>query len=156
MFLQVINTFSLLFVVIETEKALQSLDLKLQSKPEFSKTPSDLTVPQGSSAQLSCLITGQDTPMDVLHGTSRWVSLEITASSLCVSGYPDAEVVWLKDGELLELQEECVQVDYEEDGSCTLTLENVSPHHSGLYSCKATNVLGEALCSATLTVEQKD
>lgn len=114
--------------VDETEKALQSLDLKLQSKPEFSKTPSDLTVPQGSSAQLSCLITG----------------------------YPDAEVVWLKDGELLELQEECVQVDYEEDGSCTLTLENVSPHHSGLYSCKATNVLGEALCSATLTVEQKD
>ncbi|KAF4116111.1 myosin light chain kinase, smooth muscle [Onychostoma macrolepis] len=111
--------------VDETEKALQSLELKLQSKPEFSKTPSDLTVPQGSSAQLSCLITG----------------------------YPDPEVVWLKDG---ELQEECVQVDYEEDGSCTLTLENVSLHHSGLYSCKATNVLGEALCSATLTVEQKD
>lgn len=114
--------------VDETEKALQSLELKLQSKPEFSKTPSDLTVPQGSSAQLSCLITG----------------------------YPDPEVVWLKDGELLELQEECVQVDYEEDGSCTLTLENVSLHHSGLYSCKATNVLGEALCSATLAVEQKD
>uniref|UniRef100_A0A673GJ81 Myosin light chain kinase, smooth muscle-like n=1 Tax=Sinocyclocheilus rhinocerous TaxID=307959 RepID=A0A673GJ81_9TELE len=114
--------------VDETEKALQSLDLKLQSKPEFSKTLSDLTVPQGSSAQLSCLITG----------------------------YPDPEVVWLKAGELLELQEECVQVDYEEDGSCTLTLENVSPHHSGLYSCKATNVLGEALCSATLTVQQKD
>ncbi|XP_016385679.1 myosin light chain kinase, smooth muscle-like [Sinocyclocheilus rhinocerous] len=114
--------------VDETEQALQSLELKLQCKPEFSKTPSDLTVPQGSSAQLSCLITG----------------------------YPDPEVVWLKDGELLELQEECVKVDYEEDGSCTLTLENVSPHHSGLYSCKATNVLGEALCSATLTVEEKD
>uniref|UniRef100_A0A8C2F0Y2 Myosin light chain kinase, smooth muscle-like n=1 Tax=Cyprinus carpio TaxID=7962 RepID=A0A8C2F0Y2_CYPCA len=114
--------------VDETEQALQSLELKLQCKPEFTKTPSDLTVPQGSSAQLSCLITG----------------------------YPDPEVVWLKDGELLELQEECVKVDYEEDGSCTLTLENVSPQHSGLYSCKATNVLGEVLCSATLTVEEKD
>uniref|UniRef100_A0A672TED5 Myosin light chain kinase, smooth muscle-like n=1 Tax=Sinocyclocheilus grahami TaxID=75366 RepID=A0A672TED5_SINGR len=114
--------------VDETEKALHSLELKLQSKPEFSKTLSDLTVPKGSSAQLSCLITG----------------------------YPDPEVVWLKAGELLELQEECVQVNYEEDGSCTLTLENVSPHHSGLYSCKATNVLGEALCSATLTVQQID
>ncbi|XP_026062727.1 myosin light chain kinase, smooth muscle isoform X1 [Carassius auratus] len=113
--------------VDETEQALQSLELKLQCKPEFTRTPSDLTVPQGSSAQLSCLITG----------------------------YPDPEVVWLKDGELLELQEECVKVDYEEDGSCTLTLENVSPHHSSLYSCKATNVLGEALCSATLTVEEK-
>ncbi|XP_043091602.1 myosin light chain kinase, smooth muscle isoform X2 [Puntigrus tetrazona] len=114
--------------VDETEKTLQTLELKLQSKPEFSKTPCDLTVPEGSSAQLSCLITG----------------------------YPDPEVVWLKDGDLLELQEECVQVDYEEDGSCTLTLENVSPLHSGLYSCKATNVLGEALCSASLTVEEID
>lgn len=62
----------------------------------------------------------------------------------------------MKDSELLELQEECVKVDYEEDGSCTLTLENVSPHHTGLYSCKATNALGEALCSATVTVEKKD
>ncbi|XP_073674607.1 myosin light chain kinase, smooth muscle [Garra rufa] len=113
--------------VDETEKALQTLELKLQCKPEFSKTPSDLTVPQGSSVQLACLITG----------------------------YPDPEVVWLKDGELLELQEECVKVDYEEDGSCTLTLENVSLQHSGLYSCKATNALGEALCSATVTVEKK-
>ncbi|KAI2666286.1 Myosin light chain kinase, smooth muscle [Labeo rohita] len=114
--------------VDETEQAMQSLELKLQCKPAFSKTPSDLTVPQGSRAQLSCLITG----------------------------YPDPEVVWLKDSELLELQEECVKVDYEEDGSCTLTLENVSPHHTGLYSCKATNALGEALCSATVTVEKKD
>lgn len=75
------------------------------------------------------------------------------SSSLCVSGYPDPEVVWMRDGELLELQDGCVTVDYEENGSCTLTLENISLHHSGLYSCKATNVLGEALCSATLTVE---
>ncbi|XP_077068831.1 myosin light chain kinase, smooth muscle isoform X5 [Siphateles boraxobius] len=111
--------------VDETDKAMQSLELKLQCKPEFSKTPSNLIVPQGSSAQLSCLITG----------------------------YPDPEVVWLRDGELLELQDGCVTVDYEENGSCTLTLENISLHHSGRYSCKATNVLGEALCSATLTVE---
>ncbi|XP_073800659.1 myosin light chain kinase, smooth muscle isoform X6 [Danio rerio] len=110
--------------VHETEQALQSLELKLQCKPEFSKTPSDLSVPQGSSVHLSCLITG----------------------------YPDPEVVWLRDGELLELQGGSVTVDYEEDGSCTLILNNVSLNHSGLYSCKATNALGEALCSATLTV----
>ncbi|XP_051571926.1 myosin light chain kinase, smooth muscle isoform X6 [Myxocyprinus asiaticus] len=114
--------------VDETEQALNSLELKLQCKPEFSKTLSDMTVLQGSIAKLSCLITG----------------------------YPDPEVVWLKENELLELQEGCVTVDYEENGSCTLTLENVSLHHSGLYSCRATNVHGEALCSATLIVEEKD
>lgn len=63
LFIAVINYFTVQFLVviicvIETDKAMQSLELKLQCKPEFSNTPSDLTVPQGSSAQLSCLITG--------------------------------------------------------------------------------------------------
>jgi len=62
LFIAVINDFTVQFIaiicVIETDKAMQSLELKLQCKPEFSKTLSDLTVPQGSSAQLSCLITG--------------------------------------------------------------------------------------------------
>jgi len=62
LFIAVINDFTVQFLaiicVIETDKAMQSLELKLQCKPEFSKTLSDLTVPQGSSAQLSCLITG--------------------------------------------------------------------------------------------------
>ncbi|XP_065133987.1 myosin light chain kinase, smooth muscle isoform X1 [Paramisgurnus dabryanus] len=119
---------AILSPVDETEQALQSLELKLQCKPEFSQTPCDLTVSQGSSAKLSCLITG----------------------------YPDPEVVWLKDGELLELKEGCVTVDYEEQGSCTLTLEEVSLHHSGLYSCRATNAHGEALCTVTLAVVEKD
>lgn len=65
-------------------------------------------------------------------------------------------MVWLKDGELLELKEGCVTVDYEEQGSCTLTLEDVSLHHSGLYSCRATNSHGEALCSVTLAVVEKE
>ncbi|KAA0705708.1 Myosin light chain kinase, smooth muscle [Triplophysa tibetana] len=114
--------------VDETEQALQSLELKLQCKPEFTQTPCDLTVPQGSSAKLSSLITG----------------------------YPDPDVVWLRDGQQLDLQEGCITLDYEENGICTLTLEGVSLHHSGLYSCRATNVHGEALCSSTITVVEND
>ncbi|TRY98979.1 hypothetical protein DNTS_001245 [Danionella cerebrum] len=111
--------------VDETEQTLQSLERKLQRKPEFTKTPSDVKVLEGSTVHFSCLITG----------------------------YPDPEVVWLRDEELLELQDGCVTVDYEENGNCMLTLKSVSLSHSGRYSCKATNALGEALCSATLTVQ---
>lgn len=65
-------------------------------------------------------------------------------------------MVWLRDGQLLDLQEGCITLDYEENGICTLTLEHVSLHHSGLYSCRATNVHGEALCSSTITVVEYD
>ncbi|XP_072549653.1 myosin light chain kinase, smooth muscle isoform X2 [Salminus brasiliensis] len=114
--------------VDETEHALQSLEKKMQSKPEFSKTPIDLSVFEDSIAEFFCQVTG----------------------------YPDPEVVWLKDGEVLKEIEGSVQVEYEEGGTCTLILENVSLEQSGTYSCRATNILGEALCSAKLTVAVQD
>lgn len=75
---------------------------------------------------------------------------------VCVAGYPDPEVLWLRDGEVLEEQDGCVQVDYEEDGRCVLTLDSVTLQHSGTYTCKAFNVHGEALCSAKITVVDQD
>ncbi|XP_030649923.1 myosin light chain kinase, smooth muscle [Chanos chanos] len=109
--------------VEDTEQALQNLELKLQSKPQFTSTPTDQTVKQGSDVHIACLITG----------------------------YPDPEVMWLKDGEAVEERPPRVQVDYE-DGRCALTLEGVTVEDRGVYSCKASNDHGEELCSATLTV----
>ncbi|KAI4874723.1 hypothetical protein NFI96_028342 [Prochilodus magdalenae] len=110
--------------VDDTEQALKTLEKKMQSKPEFTKTPIDLSVFDDSTAEFFCQVTG----------------------------YPDPEVVWLKDGEVLEDKEGSVHVEYEEDGTCVLTLESVSIQQSGTYSCRATNIHGEALCSAKLTV----
>uniref|UniRef100_A0A3B1JJB9 Myosin, light chain kinase 5 n=1 Tax=Astyanax mexicanus TaxID=7994 RepID=A0A3B1JJB9_ASTMX len=114
--------------VDETEQALKSLEKKMQSKPEFTKTPIDLSVFEESTAEFFCHVTG----------------------------YPDPEVVWLKDGEVLEEEEGSVQVEYEEGGTCTLILENVSLEQNGTYSCRATNIHGEALCSAKLTVVDQE
>ncbi|XP_012991496.2 myosin light chain kinase, smooth muscle isoform X2 [Esox lucius] len=108
----------------EAEQALQSLEVKLQEAPSFSLTLTDQTVPVGSTARLSCHLTG----------------------------YPDPEAVWFRGEEPVE---ECsrVQIVYEEDGLCTLVLTKVVSQDSGVYTCKATNNQGEALCSAKLIVK---
>ncbi|KAL7850238.1 hypothetical protein SRHO_G00195870 [Serrasalmus rhombeus] len=114
--------------VDDTEQALKTLEKKMQSEPEFTKTLFDLSVIEESTAEFFCQVTG----------------------------YPDPEVVWLRDGVVLEEKEGSVQVEYEEDGTCVLTLESVSMQQSGTYSCRANNVHGEALCSAKLTVVEQE
>ncbi|XP_061088316.1 myosin light chain kinase, smooth muscle isoform X1 [Conger conger] len=107
----------------EAEQALQSLEEQLQCEPRFSQALKDQTQPQGATVQFPCHI----------------------------QGYPDPEVLWLRGEEPVE-ESSCVQIDYEENGRCTLVLSNVRAADSGVYTCKATNSLGEALCSCKLTV----
>ncbi|XP_055366717.1 myosin light chain kinase, smooth muscle isoform X2 [Betta splendens] len=109
----------------EAEKALQSLELKMQGPPQFTQVLQNQTVAQGSSACLSCHLTG----------------------------YPDPEVVWIC-GEQPVIESSAVQIEYEEDGRCTLLLTKAGPEDTGLYTCRATNAHGEAFCSATLTVKE--
>uniref|UniRef100_A0A674AS97 Myosin light chain kinase, smooth muscle-like n=1 Tax=Salmo trutta TaxID=8032 RepID=A0A674AS97_SALTR len=74
-----------------------------------------------------------------------------TARLACrVQGYPEPEVVWFKDEEPVESSSR-VTMGY--DGMCELVLTDLGPADSGVYKCRATNDLGEALCSAKLTVE---
>ncbi|XP_026181828.1 myosin light chain kinase, smooth muscle isoform X2 [Mastacembelus armatus] len=109
----------------EAEHALQSLERKMQGPPKFTEVLEDQTVAQGSSARLSCHLTG----------------------------YPDPEVVWLC-GEEPVVESSTMQIEYEEDGRCTLVLAKVGPNDSNLYTCKATNDHGETFCTAKLTVQQ--
>lgn len=55
------------------------------------------------------------------------------------------------DDEPLE-ETERVQIGYDDYGLCTLTLTQVHPRDSGTYKIRASNHLGQALCSARLTV----
>ncbi|XP_063078023.1 myosin light chain kinase, smooth muscle-like [Engraulis encrasicolus] len=108
----------------KAEKAVQSLEKTLRSEPRFQLALSDTTQPKGSTVRLICNI----------------------------QGYPDPEVVWLQDEEPVA-ETERVQIEYEEDGTCTLIVADAEPEDSGIYKCRASNKLGAALCSARLTVE---
>ncbi|KAM9843468.1 myosin light chain kinase, smooth muscle [Aulostomus maculatus] len=107
----------------ETEHALKSLERQMQGPPWFTQTLEDQTVAQGSSARLSCHLTG----------------------------YPDPDVVWLC-GEEPVMESSSVQIEYEEDGRCTLVLAKVGPEDTNSYTCRATNDHGETSCTAKLVV----
>lgn len=80
-------------------------------------------------------------------------SCAFTHPSSVLAGYPDPEVVWLCGEEPL-VESSTVQIEYEEDGCCTLILVNVGPEDTNVYTCTATNDHGEKTCSAKLTVQE--
>ncbi|XP_073686716.1 myosin light chain kinase, smooth muscle-like [Garra rufa] len=107
----------------EAEQAVASLEKQLWIEPRFHQALRDLTESCGATVHLACVI----------------------------QGYPDPEVVWLFDEAPLEKTGR-IQMNYDKNGTCTLTLAQVQPGDSGIYKCCASNSLGQALCSARLTV----
>ncbi|XP_034050119.1 myosin light chain kinase, smooth muscle-like [Thalassophryne amazonica] len=107
----------------EAEEAIQSMDTLLQCEPRFHQTLKDTTRPKGADAQLMCLI----------------------------NGYPEPIVKWLHNEQML-LESPRVTIE-QHDGFCSLFLVDLEPSDSGVYVCRASNDLGEAMCSARLTVE---
>ncbi|KAK7919460.1 hypothetical protein WMY93_010744 [Mugilogobius chulae] len=107
----------------EAEEAIRSLDKQLQSEPRFHQTLKDTTLRKGATAQLTCL----------------------------VNGYPELQVKWLQNEK--EVQESSrVTKEINEDGVCSLVFTDVKTSDSGVYVCRASNKLGEATCSAKLTI----
>lgn len=68
------------------------------------------------------------------------------------TGYPDPEVVWFKDDQSIR-ESRHFQIDYDEDGNCSLIISDVCGDDDAKYTCKAVNSLGEATCTAELIVE---
>uniref|UniRef100_A0A8D2Q5V0 Myosin light chain kinase, smooth muscle n=2 Tax=Varanus komodoensis TaxID=61221 RepID=A0A8D2Q5V0_VARKO len=93
-------------------------------KPYFSKTIQDIEVVEGSAARFDCKI----------------------------EGYPDPEVIWYKDDQSIK-ESRHFQIEYDEDGNCSLTISEVCGDDDAKYTCKAINCLGEATCTAELIVE---
>lgn len=145
----------------EAEQALQSLELKMQAPPQFTQGLEDQTVARGSSALLSCHLTGaQFKRLHILLCFAAWpwlgldfFTIQTWHSCLILAGYPDPEVVWLR-GEEPVMESPTVQIQYEEDGHCTLLLTKAGPEDANVYTCRATNDHGETFCSARLTVKE--
>ncbi|XP_067373028.1 myosin light chain kinase, smooth muscle isoform X2 [Channa argus] len=97
---------------------------KTECKPSFSVVIKDVEVVEGSAARFDCKI----------------------------EGYPDPEVVWYKDDQPIK-ETRHFQIDYDEDGNCSLVISEVSGDDDAKYTVKAVNSLGEATCTAELLVE---
>ncbi|XP_023264881.1 myosin light chain kinase, smooth muscle-like [Seriola lalandi dorsalis] len=108
----------------EAEEAIQSLDQQLQSEPCFQQALKDTTLPKGATAQLRCL----------------------------VNGYPKPKVKWLQNEKPVS-QSSRVTVEQREDGLCSLVLSDLKPSDAGVYVCRASNKMGQAMSSAKLKVE---
>ncbi|XP_058051190.1 myosin light chain kinase, smooth muscle isoform X2 [Ahaetulla prasina] len=93
-------------------------------KPYFSKTIQEIEVVEGSAARFDCKI----------------------------EGYPDPEVIWYKDEQSIK-ESRHFQIDYDEDGNCSLIISEVCGDDDAKYTCKAINCLGESTCTAELIVE---
>nr|XP_046216377.1 myosin light chain kinase, smooth muscle-like isoform X2 [Oncorhynchus gorbuscha] len=97
---------------------------RTQVKPTFSSMIKDVEVVEGSAARFDCKI----------------------------EGYPDPEVVWYKDEQPIK-ETRHYQIDYDEEGNCSLVISEVNGDDDAKYTVKAVNSLGEATCTAELLVE---
>ncbi|OXB81604.1 UNVERIFIED_CONTAM: hypothetical protein H355_008766, partial [Colinus virginianus] len=111
---------------VENEDAFleEVAEEKPHVKPYFTKTILDMEVVEGSAARFDCKI----------------------------EGYPDPEVMWFKDDQPVK-ESRHFQIDYDEEGNCSLTISEVCGDDDAKYTCKAVNSLGEATCTAELLVE---
>ncbi|XP_035660917.1 striated muscle preferentially expressed protein kinase-like [Branchiostoma floridae] len=71
-----------------------------------------------------------------------------------VTGVPEPEVTWYKDGVEITQDPE-YQFLFEDEESMCLIVPVASKKHEGLYSCLAGNKLGQVACYARLTVKEK-
>uniref|UniRef100_A0A8C7FHV8 Myosin light chain kinase, smooth muscle n=2 Tax=Oncorhynchus kisutch TaxID=8019 RepID=A0A8C7FHV8_ONCKI len=97
---------------------------RTQVKPTFSSMIKDVEVVEGSAARFDCKI----------------------------EGYPDPEVVWYKDEQPIK-ETRHYQIDYDEEGNCSLVISEVNGDDDAKYTVKAVNSLGEATSTAELLVE---
>ena len=69
-------------------------------------------------------------------------------------GKPTPRVTWLHDGQPIKEAKDVV-IFQDTEGVCRLAISEAFPEDAGVYTCTATNPVGEAVCAASLVVEGK-
>ena len=68
------------------------------------------------------------------------------------AGHPDPKASWLHDGKPVKLSSD-IKESYIGARTAKLTFTEVYPEDKGVYECVATNLMGEAKTSCTVTVK---
>jgi len=69
-----------------------------------------------------------------------------------VDGSPRPKVQWLKDGVPVDLSDKRITTEMLPDGTCILTIKNVTPADKGQYTLHASNPQGELKSSCDVNV----
>ena len=72
-----------------------------------------------------------------------------------VSGKPTPSITWLKDGMSIANNPDYQTTFDENDGSCSLYIDETFADDSARFTCQANNSVGSAQTSAALTVKGK-
>ncbi|XP_051980649.1 titin-like, partial [Xyrauchen texanus] len=84
----------------------------------------------------------------VVHG-------EVARFHACVSGMPKPEISWFHDQQSIKPTKNVVFHFDEMTNTATLIIVDTFSEHAGQYICKAVNIVGEAVCSASLAVTEE-
>lgn len=112
-------------VAQESVPSLMSEEKQKPMPPKFAKELKDCEVIEGDSARFD----------------------------VKVSGCPEPDVTWYKDGKEISESRHFV-MEEDEDGVCTLIVRNVTDKDEGDYECKAKNSKGEIACTGDLYVRR--
>lgn len=94
-------------------------------KPEFKTALKDLQIRDGETLTLTC----------------------------SVSGDPEPQITWSKNGKQIS-SSEIMDLKYKH-GVATLTINEVFPEDEGVYTCTATNSIGETDTKCKLLIKRK-
>lgn len=94
--------------------------------PQFSEGLKELSIKEGEKGELSVTVVGKPTP----------------------------EVVWYKDGVPVNIDNKHILEKKDEAGHSTLLIKEARIKDTGVYSCKATNIVGTAETKAQFAVEE--
>ncbi|CAG9533738.1 unnamed protein product [Cercopithifilaria johnstoni] len=94
--------------------------------PQFSKGLKEFSVQEGETAELSVTLVGKPTP----------------------------EVAWYRDGVPVNIDNNHILVKRDDAGHSKLVIKEARLNDTGIYSCKATNIVGSAQTEAKFAVEE--
>lgn len=82
------------------------------------------------------------------------VEKKITRLEAEIGGVPKPQIVWLKNGEVINLDER-IQAHDAKGGVYQLLIKNSRKDDTGVYLCRAINEIGQAECTAQLVIEMQ-
>jgi hypothetical protein len=83
------------------------------------------------------------------------IEKKVTKLEAEIVGVPKPDVLWYKNGALIDKEDDRVQIHDAKGGVFQLIIKNSQSDDTGEYKCRAVNSVGASECTALLEIEMK-